>query len=511
MSSMYEWAKFYLSQGLPVFPVQGKTPLIKWGIYQERLPSEEEIKEWWTKWPNADIGMVTGPISGRLVLDIDGAEGVQSVSRYSFPVTTKVGTKRGYQNHYIWPVGSEFKTTLANIIPNKEDPKKSGGVDVRGEGGYVKLPPSSFSDNSGRYTWECEEPLVSAPQWLIDLLIENSKPRVVTSSDTSWLQEKLNGLTNGNRNQTFCSLAGSLRSRGWSSSDIFSLLDPHARRVGFELEELKKICDSVGTYTPRVANDKSESFSKFLEYEEKVQWIVPGIIARNSLGFVAGLPMTSKTWMLMDLAVVVAKGGGQWLGKFPVNPAKVMFIDQERFRGETQRRFKALMQGKGLSSAYLNDTLHVKCGSTIRLNVPASFDAFRHELSEYRPELVIVDSFATFHTAAENDRTEIQRVLERIKQLRTEFSCAFLFINHETKGVLHMEPGEEKKTPSMADMVGSIGVSAAAEEVLTVRRKDAETCVVYNTKNSLASAFAPFNVTVEDMDTEKTKIKVRAY
>lgn len=502
MSSMYEWAKFYLSQGLPVFPVQGKTPLIKWGIYQERLPSEEEIKEWWTKWPNADIGMVTGTISSRLVVDIDSEEGEKALSKFSIPVTLEVRTKRGRQLHFLCSKFSEAKTTIAGLLP---------AVDIRGQGGYVKLPPSSFSDNSGRYAWGVETGLSKTPQWLIDLLIENSKPRVVTSSDSSWLQEKLNGLTNGNRNQTFCSIAGSLRSRGWGSSDIFSLLDPHARLVNFSQDELQKICDSVGTYTPRIANDKSESFSKFLEHEEKVQWIVPGIIARNSLGFTAGLPMTSKTWMLMDLALEAARGGGQWLGKFPVNPAKVMFIDQERFRGETQRRFKALMQGKGLSSDRLNETLNVKCGSTIRLNVPASFDAFRHELSEYRPDLVIIDSFATFHTAAENDRTEIQRVLERIKQLRTEFSCAFLFINHETKGVLHMEPGEEKKTPSMADMVGSIGVSAAAEEVLTVRRKDAETCVVYNTKNSLASAFAPFNVVVEDMDTEKTKIKVRAY
>lgn len=502
MSTMYQWAQHYLSQGLPVFPIKNKLPCVSWAKYQTELPTETEVKTWWQQFPDAGIAMVTGPISGKLVLDVDGPEGKASLKDRHIPKTAQVKTRRGDQYHFNWPTGITVKTTLAGILP---------GVDVRGDKGICILPPSLYSDASGRYEWVTQEGTADAPQWLIDLLIENSKPRVVTSSDSSWLQEKLNGLTNGNRNQTFCSIAGSLRSRGWGSSDIFSLLDPHARLVNFSQDELQKICDSVGTYTPRIANDKSESFSKFLEHEEKVQWIVRGIIARNSLGFVAGLPMTSKTWMLMDLAIEAAKGGGEWLGKFPVNPAKVMFIDQERFRGETQRRFKALMQGKGLSSDRLNETLNVKCGSTIRLNVPASFDAFRHELSEYRPDLVIIDSFATFHTAAENERTEIQRVLERIKQLRTEFSCAFLFINHETKGVLHMEPGEEKKTPSMADMVGSIGVSAAAEEVLTVRRKDAETCVVYNTKNSLASAFAPFNVVVEDMDTEKTKIKVRAY
>src|ERR1700748_2159599 len=98
-TSMLDWSLYYLSQGLPVFPVQGKTPLIKWGPYQERLPSEEEIKEWWTKWPNADIGMVTGPISGRLVLDIDGKEGQEAINKFSVPITPTVQTKRGNQLH----------------------------------------------------------------------------------------------------------------------------------------------------------------------------------------------------------------------------------------------------------------------------------------------------------------------------------------------------------------------------------------------------------------------------
>jgi len=100
-------------------------------------------------------------------------------------------------------------------------------------------------------------------------------------------------------------------------------------------------------------------------------------------------------------------------------------------------------------------------------------------------------------------------VLELIKQLRNEFGCTFLFINHESKGVLHHEPGETK-VPHSADMMGSIAVPAAAELVLTARRKDEESSMVYVTKNSLASKIAPFEVAVKDMDESKTKIKVEA-
>ena len=505
MSSMLSWALYYQAQGLSVIPVSGKVPLIQWKEYQGRIASEEEIKSWWEKWPEADIGLVTGRISNLLVLDIDGEEGQRSCEGLYIPDTVSTRTKRGFQHYFRYPQGFEGKSTIAGLLH---------GVDTRGNGGYVKGVPSTYSDGSGRYTWinDLSASLAEAPQWLIDKLIEVNKPRQIDrESGESWLKEKLNAAVPGNRNATFTSIAGSLRSRGYVGSDIFDLLKPHCNLVGFPEEELKTICNSVAQYAPReqvnLGTTEAQSVSDFLKDEQTVDWIVPGIIAKRSIGFIAGLQETSKTWIVMDLAIEAARGGGLWLGKFPVNGAKVLFVDQERFKGETQRRLKSLLAAKDLGSATLSNSLKIVCGSTTRLNLEASFTAFRKTLSELKPDLVIVDSFATFHTATENDRTEIQKVLELIKQLRNEFGCTFLFINHESKGVLHREPGEVK-APHSADMMGSIAVPAAAELVLTVRRKDEESSMVYVTKNSLASKIAPFEVAVKDMDEAKTKIRV---
>jgi len=35
--------------------------------------SEEEIYLWWTRWPDAQVGLVTGAATGLIVLDVDGA------------------------------------------------------------------------------------------------------------------------------------------------------------------------------------------------------------------------------------------------------------------------------------------------------------------------------------------------------------------------------------------------------------------------------------------------------
>lgn len=500
MSTMLDWALHYARQGLSIIPVSGKIPLIKWAEFQERCASEEEIKAWWEKWPEADIGMVTGGITNRIIVDVDGLEGRASYERLYSSSTLKVQTKRGFQLHYKYPTGFEGKTTLAGLLP---------GIDTRGRGGYCKLPPSKFSDSSGRYSWDetGTMDIANCPESIIELLKNANKPKVIDEeSGESWLKEKLDGLTEGNRNATFTSIAGSLRSRGYSANDIYDLLQPHSANVDFPEDELRTICESVGGYTPKsIQEDGAQSISDFLLDEQKVEWLVPGIVSKGCIGFIAGLQETGKTWMLIDLAVEMARGGGHWLGKFPTKGAKVLFVDQERHKSETQRRFKAIIAAKDGCKKEID--LFIASGTTTRLNLTQSFDAFRRKLGEIKPDVVMVDSFATFHTVAENDRTEIQKVLELIKSLRNEFGCSFLFINHEGKSVLHNEPGVHKE-PHSADMMGSVAVPAAAELVLTVRRKDKDTCMVYQTKNTSGPKVEPFEVRVIDVDEAKTKIKV---
>ncbi len=508
MSDMKSWAVYYAERGLPIIPLNGKIPRVAWSAYQDTAPSIEQVKQWWTENPDSNVGMVCGKRADRLILDIDGEEGQKSCVGRFMPLTPTVKTRRGYQQHFTYPRQYEGKTTLAGLLL---------GVDIRGEAGIAVLPPSKFSDGSGRYCWinDLNTPLAECPEWLLKLLEEKNKPKAVElNGNTSWLKEKLDAIAPGNRNASFTAIAGSLRSRGYSSGDIFELLRDKATGLDFQLTELRTVCDSVSQYEPRrdisyQVNTEAQSVEAFLADEQKVEWIVPGILAKRSIGFIAGLQETSKTWLAMDLAIEVAKGGGHWLGKFPVNGAKVLFIDQERFKGETQRRFKALLEEKQIGAKALTTSLSIICGSTTRLNLQPSFEAFKRVLSELQPSLVVVDSFATFHTVTENDRMEIQKVIELIKQLRNEFGCTFLFINHEGKSVLHHEPGETKQ-PHSADMMGSIAVPAAAELVLTVRKKDEESSMVYMTKNSLATKIEPFEVCVIDTDDSKTKIKVEA-
>lgn len=507
---MLEWALKYRRQGLSVIPLasSGKNPIIpSWVEYQKRLPTEAEINEWWTKNPNANIGVVTGQISGLVVVDLDGSEGLLQAS--SMALSSSVISLTGSGKH-LW-----FKSPES---PVKNAVRLFPGVDVRGDGGFVVVAPSVHASGR-RYRWLNAlnvEKLPTFPQSIWETSAETVS-QTKKSNEEGWISTALQEMKDGNIDDTLFKICSRLRADNWSSSDALVLLQPHAQRVGATPGHLEEKIENVwNRYEPNepvsvllpkpeeTAN--SESIETFLETDEKVEWIADGLIARNSIGFIVGLPETGKTWVMLDLAIEAARGG-KWLGCFPVSQNKVLFIDQERFKGETKRRFKAVLSGKDLSPKDVPN-LFIKCGTSIKLDLDQSYAAFHKELLRIKPNLVIVDSLATFHTKEENNRKDIQEVLERIKSLRNEFNCTFLFIHHENK--LSFQSKEDGKEPSLAEMAGNIALPAAAETVLTVRKRQDGSSLVYHTKSTLAKQRSPFEIRVQDIGSHE-KIEVKGY
>jgi hypothetical protein len=328
-------------------------------------------------------------------------------------------------------------------------------------------------------------------------------PGLIKRNETGWIAEAIKEMQNGHVHNTLIRVLGKFRQHNFSEADTYALLQPHALENGKPYEGLRdKITEIWTRYAaPMTApgESKAETIDEFLQDVKKAEWICEPFVAKKSIGFVAGLPGTLKTWLCIDLAVESARESGLWIGLFPVTSCKVLFIDQERWKGETQRRFGAVLAAKGLVKKDLEGRLFVKSGTTIKLNIDSSFQAFRTELLEMRPDLIIIDSFATFHTAPENDRTEIQKVLERVKSLRNEIGCTFAFINHESK--MAYPNGEPQGEPTAGTMVGSVGIIAAAEFMLTVRKVSAGTSLIWHTKSTLASAAKAFYASVIDTPT----------
>ena len=135
----------YLNKwGFSVIPLlPNKKPLIKWEEYQQRKPTEKEIRGWWIKYPDSMIGIVTGKISNLAVIDVDSKDERDIPSAFEgYENIPTVSTPRGFHFYFAYQDGI---TNTVNIGGKK--------IDIRGEGGYVVAPPSK-TDNGNQYRWE---------------------------------------------------------------------------------------------------------------------------------------------------------------------------------------------------------------------------------------------------------------------------------------------------------------------------------------------------------------------
>ena len=129
--------------------------------------NEEEIASWERMYRGSNWALRTGTASGCWVLDIDvknGARGEESFfdligEHKDFPDTLAVKTPSGGMHYYF-----EMEPGIRSIINGG----KFGGIDVRADGGYVLIPPSSLDGKP--YEYFNENKILKAPQWLKDAL-----------------------------------------------------------------------------------------------------------------------------------------------------------------------------------------------------------------------------------------------------------------------------------------------------------------------------------------------------
>lgn len=143
----------YLDYGWAVIPISPDTkkPLIKWGHYIDNsvMPTEEEVIDWFEKWPNANIAILTGEMSGLIVVDCDNEDAVDEAKKYGLASTPiSVRTKKGWHFYFKFPKGSGWIKNRVGADGNGRDWPRVDGLDLRGSKGYVLAPPSK------NYQWE---------------------------------------------------------------------------------------------------------------------------------------------------------------------------------------------------------------------------------------------------------------------------------------------------------------------------------------------------------------------
>jgi hypothetical protein len=218
---------------IPIKRGSKQTALGQLAPYLNRPATQEELGAW--SW--SGVGIVTGPLSGVLVLDVDGSEGEAELQKHGHPATPMVRTATGGLHLYFRHPEHHVRTGI-RVAP---------GLDVKASGGYVVAPPS-VGANGKPYEWIVrpeEAELADPPGWLMDLLARE-RPK----GPAAPVGERI---PPGERNKVLASLAGTMRRRGMGEAEIFGALEVTNRlRCNPPLpeEEVRRICASVARYEP---------------------------------------------------------------------------------------------------------------------------------------------------------------------------------------------------------------------------------------------------------------------
>jgi hypothetical protein len=296
---MLEAAISYASRNLCVFPCEKKIPLTGTGGFKNATCDLKLLLEWWTKNPQAQIGVPTGSINRLLVLDVDGPEGEAALQKLNLPETFTVETRPGRKQFWFaQPEGVTTRNSAGLLAPQ---------IDTRGDGGYVIAPPSIHHQTGKPYRVVKNLPWATAPAALIEP--RSVLPAKPTSGDL---------IVQGKRHQTLLSIAGALRARGLSQPLILHQLEiVNQRQCDPPLDgaDLERIAAFVGSKPPGFSGSRATETSSEVKLQyysavqrERIKWLWPGRIPTGKLTLFVGDPGTGKSLVTVDLAARVSTG-----------------------------------------------------------------------------------------------------------------------------------------------------------------------------------------------------------
>jgi hypothetical protein len=249
----------YAARGWSVIPMlpRGKRPLVVWREFQQRAATPGEIEQWFKRWPDANVGIVTGAVSAIVVVDVDLQHGgpasvaAAEAVRGPLPATVEAATGGGGRHLYYAHPG----TTVANRVAVRP------GIDVRGDGGCVVAPPS-VHPSGRRYAWAAgrgphERALAPLP---VHFFAHAGAARPVGHSRPHWRRLVREGIGKGERNSTIASLTGHLLWRGVDLDVVLELMLAWNRthcRPPLPDDEVMQVVQSIARVHERDASEPS--------------------------------------------------------------------------------------------------------------------------------------------------------------------------------------------------------------------------------------------------------------
>lgn len=531
MNSVLEQANEYIDQGwsiLPVKPSEKRPYMTNWLQYQHIKATKEMAENWFTSLTGAGVGMVTGRISGVVVLDIESYCKIpieELLRRYPTQMVSRTGSG-GYHLFYLYPNGVP---EIANRVGVFE------GADIRADGGFIVLPPTRHP-NGRLYEWVKTGFPGVFPKALLDI---QSQPK---AQGDGWITEALRGVSEGERNDTCARLAGYFFRKGLNADIVEALLsewnernDPPLpmREVRTTIKSIERSCAVVGgQFTSVEYEDDTKTASKAPENStfdllkmrdyvkgygsEGASWLVQDWLPDKSITFLVSPPESYKTWILLDLAVSISTGL-PFLGQAKVNKTgAAMIIQQEDSHGGLTERLALIAEQKmGVTANLGKDIWQIPCIPDLPIYIHPSrmlrFDnekvlkELEEQIKLIKPRVILIDPLYSTTSGVDNYMADLANQMMVLKTWRDKYGCSFVISHHSKKNL-------DPDSTAREDSWGSQFLNAFLEAGWQVRRnqKLAPNEVVVRRHSKVMGNQAPISLTFDISTVYPMKYQVTA-
>jgi len=440
-----ESALAYAERGWHVFPcLPSKAPAVDQGLNVATV-DPDQIRAWWTNHPDRLIGVNCGR-SNLAVIDVDDHHGYGTFcDDHGDPPDTLTAETPSGGFHLIF--AGDIKSTVSRVAP---------GVDTRGRGGYIIVPPSPG------YAWVNRRKPADLPAAYAEAA-DPPRPEPAAPPDpagqanTRWGERVLEAevariatAADGTRNHTLfgaaCKVYEAVKGGHIEEQVATGHLEAVALRVGLDRHEvdasLASAWDRTGerhpeprgpepaapalTDAPRTsvevvdveADDARQRFDVYdlhaLRNLPPPSWMLPHRIPEG-LTWMVGHPGVGKSLLALDWTATVAARG-----------QRVLYFAGEGASGFA-RRVDAW--SKVHSTADLSPFLVVPTAPQL-LN-PDHAQLLYTTVQHHRIDLVVIDTWSRATAGGdENSHSDVTRALHVLDELREAYGTSTVVVHH---------------------------------------------------------------------------------
>lgn len=490
--TVQEHAKEYLALGWSVFPLRNKlkTPGAPWNDYRTQRLTNEEVDKVFRA--DSNIALACGELSGILVVDQDLYKGKPGLENIDSPL--KAITPRGGIHLY-------FKYTPGS--QNTVNDKK--GTDIRSEGGYVVLPPSTIDLDDGRtgqYMWvtfptkELLESLPEPPKSLLDAVYEHDTTQTPSKPLLTPIGEDFGPVGEGGRNNEISRFSLSMLNRYKDPVAVWQLvlarnatftppLPINELRLTFESAAKKFVSSPPTKQAPHISNDLLEQVREKVDFvpttlKSDVDFTIQQLIQGKKQGYSTGyleldslmggfIPSQSylifadtnvgKSMMAVNMLVSMAKRGVKCLyfdleNDTAFSTERIMMVanggqvNLTEYRAHLVERPVNIDYLKSIFKPVYEMESHLDVWSMTKMLdrfgeiTWAGIKTVMDEKIKDNVQVVVIDHLHYF-SPAETDHAVLGEIARQINNYAAEYNIAIACVAHTKKGLTENKKGKD--------------------------------------------------------------------